>query len=67
MHPNAGQHSAMTIPADSETHKIESIKCGNLKCNVKFVPKRKWQKFCSPGCRVKGYWQEHEVVKRGGA
>lgn len=33
-----------------------------LCCQTTFVPRRKWQRYCSPTCRTKAFWQTHKVV-----
>ena len=37
---------------------INTIVCKN--CEHKFNPTRKWQKFCSPKCRLQ-YWRSHKA------
>jgi endogenous inhibitor of DNA gyrase (YacG/DUF329 family) len=52
-----------TIKEDAERLQ-ESVKVECGFCGLRFAPKRRWQRFCSSKCRLRGYWKTHEVVKR---
>ena len=51
------------------TKTIQAIPCGHQGCNNTFVPRRPWQKFCSPECKD-AFWAElrkavaAEITKR---
>lgn len=35
------------------------MRCRNPLCTTEFEPKRSWQRYCSPECRIVGWQQKH--------
>ena len=58
MHLNARKHFTMTPEKHPEVKARECAVCKEL-----FLPKKDWQKYCSPKCRNAQYWSTHKIVK----
>lgn len=49
MHPDASQAAITAAPAPSP---VQPAVCARSGCGATFLPKKKWQRFCSARCRT---------------